>query len=62
MSTHAGFIGVPVPGRTGRRHTPGATGPRTHWERCAPWVAPLLTAGLLALSTFVMFANGAAVI
>ena len=62
MSIHAGFVGAPTPVRNGRRRTPGGIGPRTHWERCAPWVAPLLTAGLLALSTFVMFANGAAVI
>ena len=24
------------------------------WERTAPWVAPLVTAGLFALATFVM--------
>jgi hypothetical protein len=33
------------------------------WERSAPWVAPLLTAAVLALGTFVMFAScGAALI
>jgi hypothetical protein len=37
--------------------------PHGPWERTAPWVAPLLTAGVLALATFVMFANcGAALI
>ena len=51
----AGFAGAPaLSARTGNRHA---------WERCAAWVAPLLTAGLLALCTFVMFASqGAAVI
>jgi hypothetical protein len=63
MSTHAaGFAGAAGRARTGNRHTPRGVGPRTPWERCAPWVAPLLTAGLLALSTFIMFANGAPVI
>jgi hypothetical protein len=33
------------------------------WERCAHWLAPLLTAGLLGACTFLMFAaRGAAVI
>ena len=33
------------------------------WERSAPWVAPLLTAGVLALATFIMYAScGAALI
>lgn len=33
------------------------------FERCAPWVAPLLIAGLLALATFFMFAShGAALV
>jgi hypothetical protein len=35
----------------------------TQWERSAPWVAPLVTAGVLALATFVMFVScGAALI
>ena len=63
MSTHAaGFAGAPGLARRGNGRPPGGLGPRTHWERCAPWVAPLLTAGLLALSTYIMFANGAPVI
>lgn len=33
------------------------------WERSAPWVAPLLTAGVLVLATFLMYAScGAALI
>jgi hypothetical protein len=37
--------------------------PHGAWGRCAPWVAPLLTAAVLALATFVMFASsGAALI
>lgn len=37
--------------------------PRGPWERSAPWVAPLLTAGVLALATFLMYAScGAALI
>jgi hypothetical protein len=56
MSTHAaGYAGAPALTRRSVN--------RRAWERCAPWVAPLLTAGLLALCTFVMFASqGAAVI
>jgi len=30
---------------------------RSSWERIAPWVAPLLTAGLLAGCTYLMFAS-----
>ena len=63
MSIHAaGFAGAPRFARNGNHRSPGGRSPRTHWERLAPWVAPLLTAGLLALSTYVMFANGAPVI
>ena len=37
--------------------------PHGQWERSAPWVAPLVTAGVLALATFVMYAScGAALI
>jgi hypothetical protein len=37
--------------------------PHGPWQRSAPWVAPLLTAGVLALATFVIFASsGAALI
>lgn len=37
--------------------------PHGPWERSAPWVAPLLTAGVLALATLVMYAScGAALI
>ena len=37
--------------------------PHGSWARSAPWVAPLLTAGVLALATFVMYAScGAALI
>ena len=33
------------------------------WERSAPWVAPLLTAALVALATFLMYTScGAALI
>lgn len=52
-SPAAGFVRASV-----RRAAPH--GP---WARCAPWVAPLLTAAVLALATFVMFASsGAALI
>jgi hypothetical protein len=37
--------------------------PHRSWERSAPWVAPLLTAAVLALATFVMYTScGAALI
>jgi hypothetical protein len=37
--------------------------PRAPWERTAPWVAPLLTAGVLAAATYLVFAScGAALI
>lgn len=40
-----------------------ADAPHGSWERSAPWVAPLVTAAVLALATFVMFAScGAALI
>ena len=40
-----------------------ASAPHGPWERSAPWVAPLLTAAVIALATFVMFAScGAALI
>ena len=42
------------------RRTAAPEGP---WQRSAPWVAPLLTAGLLGLATLVMYAScGAALI
>jgi hypothetical protein len=31
--------------------------PYGQWQRSAPWVAPLVTVGMLALATFVMFAS-----
>jgi hypothetical protein len=31
--------------------------PYGQWQRSAPWVAPLVTVGVLALATFVMFAS-----
>jgi hypothetical protein len=40
-------------GRIGRRGAPA----RYTWERLAPWVAPLLIAGLLAACTYFMFAS-----
>ena len=40
-----------------------STDTHRQWERSAPWMAPLLTAGVLALATFFMFATcGAALI
>ena len=37
--------------------------PHGRWQRTAPWVAPLLTAGVLALATVFMVAScGAAFI
>ena len=55
----AGFAGAPAPGR--ERYS--ASTAHGSWERSAPWVAPLLTAGVLAAATFLMFAScGAALI
>jgi hypothetical protein len=36
----------------------------SRWERCAHWLAPLLTAGLLGACTFLMFfaARGGSII
>jgi hypothetical protein len=49
--------------RSGNRGALGLLAPHGSWERNAPWVAPLLIAGLLALATFFMFASsGAALI
>jgi hypothetical protein len=48
-------------GFAGQRLRPGA--PRGQWERTAPWVAPLVTAAVLALATVFMVAScGAALI
>lgn len=55
----AGFAAVPAPGR----HRDSPATPHGSWERSAPWVAPLLTAGVLAAATFLMFVScGAALI
>jgi hypothetical protein len=63
MSSHAAGLA----GRSGPRARGGNS--RTtlerlgRWERCAHWLAPLLTAGLLGACTFLMFAaRGVAVI
>ena len=54
-----GFAGTPA---LGRPHD-SASAPPGSWERSAPWVAPLLTAGVLAAATFLMFvSSGAALI
>ena len=60
MSSHArGFALASVPGR--ESDSPAA--PHSSWERSAPWVAPLLTAGVVAAATFLMFVScGAALI
>jgi hypothetical protein len=61
MSSHnaLGFAGTPA---LGRQRDP-ASAPHGSWERSAPWVAPLLTAGVLAAATFIMFvSSGAALI
>ena len=34
-----------------------AGGLHGQWQRSAPWVAPLLTGGLLALATILLFAS-----
>ena len=54
MSTNtAGLSGEPL-------HPEAPHGP---WERTAPWVAPLVTVGVLALATVFMVAScGAALI
>jgi hypothetical protein len=58
-SNSAGFAGAPAPGR----HRDPPAGRQGPWERSAPWVAPLLTAGVLAAATFLMFVScGAALI
>ena len=55
----AGLAAAAAPGR--HRDSPGA--PHGSWARSAPWVAPLLTAGVLAAATFLMFVScGAALI
>jgi len=60
MSGNAtGFPAGPAPGR----HRDAPEPPHGSWERSAPWVAPLLTAGVLAAATFLMFVScGAALI
>ena len=60
MSSHnLGFAGAPALGR----QRDSASAPHGSWERSAPWVAPLLTAGVLAATTFLMFvSSGAALI
>jgi hypothetical protein len=47
----------------GRRRGPrGAPTRRSPWEQLAPWVAPLLTAGLLAACTYLMFSSHGALL
>jgi hypothetical protein len=55
MITHAPGWAMPSPRALERL---------TRWERCAHWLVPLLTAGLLGACTFLMFfaARGASVI
>jgi len=53
MSTTQQLAGEPL-----RHGTPHA-----QWERSAPWVAPLVTAAVFALATFVVFTScGAALV
>jgi hypothetical protein len=40
----------------------GAPTRRSPWEHLAPWVAPLLTAGLLAACTYLMFSSHGALL
>ena len=61
MSSHnaLGFAGAPAL----RRQRDPALASHGSWERSAPWLAPLLTAGVLAAATFIMFvSSGAALI
>jgi hypothetical protein len=39
----------------GRRDLPDE--PQGSWERSAPWMAPLLTAGVVVAATFLMFVS-----
>ena len=39
------------------RRSPQGSLTRSRWARIAPWVAPLLTASLLAACTYLMFAS-----
>jgi hypothetical protein len=55
----AGLAGAPG---LGRQRDP-ALASHGSWERSAPWLAPLLTAGVLAAATFLLFvSSGAALI
>ncbi|HWZ62259.1 MAG TPA: hypothetical protein VNX02_04505 [Steroidobacteraceae bacterium] len=40
----------------------GTRARRSPWEHLAPWVAPLLTAGLLAACTYLMFSSHGALL
>ena len=54
-------MSIDTAGRLSER--PRRDTPHGQWERAAPWMAPLVTAGVLALATFVLFAScGAALI
>ena len=58
-SNAAGNARARAPGR----QSDSSAASHSSWERSAPWVAPLLTAGVLAAATFLMFAScGAALI
>jgi hypothetical protein len=63
MSSHAAGLAGPAGLRARGTNSPTAFERLGRWERCAHWLAPLLTAGLLGACTFLMFAaRGAAVI
>jgi len=58
-SNAAGLAGAPALGR----QRDSALASHGSWERSAPWLAPLLTAGVLAAATFLLFvSSGAALI
>ena len=63
MSSHAVRLAAPPRVSARHRNSPSALERLGRWERCAHWLAPLLTAGLLGACTFLMFlARGASVI
>ncbi|MGO9803389.1 MAG: hypothetical protein ACLPTM_08095 [Steroidobacteraceae bacterium] len=59
----AAFAGPGALGSRGTRQSPrGRLTRRSRWLRIAPWVAPLLTASLLAACTYLMFASHGALL
>ncbi|HLJ37189.1 MAG TPA: hypothetical protein VKT54_02140 [Steroidobacteraceae bacterium] len=64
MMTQAAGFSRPAGPNVRRRDSASALERLGRWERCAHWLAPLLTAGLLGACTYLMFlaARGGSVI